>query len=182
MTKESSGIVTPFEGTGHIAWEDDQDIPAPLQLYKTAVPGEWVDYNRHMSESSFLLAFGNNSDAFFRFIGIDESYREAGQSLFTVETHIHNIAQARQGDRLALSLSVLDIDTKRVHILHSMSHLYTGEEVAVGEQLLVHVDTNIGRSSELPAHLYDRLSRIQRAHATLPRPGFIGRPLGIRHK
>lgn len=182
MNTKTSGIVTPFEGTGHIAWEDDQEIPAPLQLYTTDVPGEWVDYNHHMSESSFLLAFGNNSDAFFRFIGIDENYRDAGHSLFTVETHIHNIAQARQGDRLQLSLSVLDIDAKRAHILHSMSHLDTGEEVAMGEQLLVHVDTSIGRSSELPAHLYDRLSRMQRAHSTLPRPGFIGRPLGIRHK
>lgn len=182
MNRETSGIVTPFEGTGHIAWKDDQAIPAPLQLYRTLVPGDWVDYNHHMSESSFLLAFGNNSDAFFRFIGIDESYREAGHSLFTVETHIHNIAQARQGDRLALSLSVLDIDAKRVHIMHTMTHLDTGVDVAAGEQLLVHVDTNIGRSSELPAHLYDRLSRIQRAHATLPRPDYIGRPLGIRRK
>lgn len=182
MSRETSGIVTPFEGIGHFEWEDDQDVPAPLQLYTTAVPGEWVDYNHHMSESSFLLAFGNNSDAFFRFIGIDESYREGGHSLFTVETHIHNVAQARQGDRLALSLSVLDIDTKRAHIMHIMTNLDTGEEVAIGEQLLVHVDTDIGRSSELPAHLYERLSRIQSAHATLARPSFIGRPLGVRRK
>lgn len=182
MNKETPGIVTPFEGTGHLAWQDEEPIPAPLQLYTALVPGDWVDYNEHMSESSFLLAFGNNSDAFFRYIGIDESYRDAGHSLFTVETHIHNIAQARQGDRLALSLSVLDLDAKRVHILHTMTHPDTGESVAVGEQLLVHVDTNIGRSSELPPHLHERLSRIQRAHATLSRPDFIGRPVGIRRR
>lgn len=182
MNKETPGIVTPLEGTGHLAWQNDAPIPAPLQLYTTSVLGEWVDYNDHMSESSFLLAFGNNSDAFFRYIGIDESYRAAGHSLFTVETHIHNIAQAKQGDRLELSLSVLDLDAKRVHILHTMTHADTGESVAVGEQLLVHVDTDIGRSSELPANLHDRLSQIRQAHAALPRPDFIGRPVGIRRR
>nr|WP_167953118.1 thioesterase family protein [Brevibacterium marinum] len=155
-------------------------MPVPLVLYRTQVPESWVDYNDHMSESSYLLAFGHSADAFFRFIGIDEDYRDAGHSLFTVETHIHNIAQARKDDPLELSLAVLDRDAKRVHILHTMRNSVSGEIVAAGEQLLVHVDTEVGRSSAVPDWLGERLSRLCEAHAHLDRPAFVGRAMGIR--
>jgi acyl-CoA thioester hydrolase len=177
---DDSRIRTPFEGTGARQWREDGELPAPLVLYRTEVPESWVDYNEHMSESSFLLAFGHSADAFFRFIGIDEAYRESGHSLFTVETHIHNIAQARKGDPLELSLAVLDRDAKRVHILHMMRNSASGDTVAAGEQLLVHVDTEIGRSAPTPAWLDERLDRLCEAHAGLERPAFVGRPMGIR--
>ena len=54
-----------------------------------------------MSESCYLLAFGDSADAFFRFLGIDEEYRAAGHSLYTVETHLHHRREADEGDRLA---------------------------------------------------------------------------------
>lgn len=173
-------IVTPFEGTGLPVWTEDEPPPSPLRLYRTAVPAEWVDYNGHMSESAYLLAFGHSSDAFFRFIGIDEDYRSGGHSLFTVETHIHNVAQARQGDEVVFDLAVLDLDSRRVHILHTMRAAVTSAEIAVGEQLLVHVDTEAQASTPLPAELTRRLDALRRAHAALPRPAFLGRPIGIR--
>lgn len=176
-------IVTPFEGTGHVEWDESRPVPAPLRLFRTAVPSDWVDYNGHMSESAYLLAFGHSSDAFFRFIGIDEDYRDAGHSLFTVETHIHNIAQAREGDDVVFELDVLDLDAKRVHILHAMRTADTeGTLIAVGEQLLVHVDTEAEASTPLPPCLMHRLELLRAAHADLPRPAFLGRPVGIRRR
>jgi len=177
---DDARIRTPFEGTGIRQWREDQELPAPLILYRAEVPESWVDYNDHMSESSYLLAFGHSADAFFRFVGVDEAYREAGHSLFTVETHIHNIAQARKDDPLELSLAVLDRDGKRVHIMHTMRNTASGEIVAAGEQLLVHVDTEVGRSSALPDWLDTRLSQLCDAHAELKRPTFVGRAMGIR--
>ena len=59
-------ITTPYEGRPAV-WDDDAVIDAPLRLHRTTAPPEWVDYNDHMSESCFLLAFGDNADAFFRF-------------------------------------------------------------------------------------------------------------------
>ena len=70
-------------------WEKGNEIAAPLALYQASVQPEWVDYNGHMSESFFLLAFGDASDALFRYIGIDEAYRNAGHSFYTVESHIN---------------------------------------------------------------------------------------------
>ena len=121
-------LTTPLEGTGHRPWDPNARIDAPLCLLKTTVAPQWVDYNGHMSESCYLLVFGDNSDAFFRFIGIDENYRAAGHSLYTVQTHLHNLHEVAQGEAIRLTLQLLGADEKRVHLFHAMFHgclLYT---------------------------------------------------------
>ena len=173
------GVVTPYEGSGHVPWNDASAIESPLRLHRTAVRPEWVDYNGHMSESSYLLVFGDNADAFFRFIGIDEDYRAAGHSFYTVETRLHHRREVSEGEPLALTMQLLDHDHKRAHIFHEMRHGDTGDLLATAEQMLVHVDMEAGRSADLPAHLAERLDAIQHAHAGLPRPDVVGKPMGI---
>ena len=158
----------------------DAPVEAPLRLHRTRVPVEWVDYNGHMSESCYLLAFGDNADAFFRLVGIDEAYREAGRSLYTAETHLHHRREAAEGAPLAMTLQLLDHDHTRVHLFHEMTHEDTGVLLATAEQLLVHVDTRAGRSAPMPEALRERISVIARAHADLPRPAVVGRAMGIR--
>jgi len=181
--KKSHGLSTPLEGTPAPPWDPAAPIDAPLCQYRPTVLPEWVDYNGHMSESCYLLVFGDNSDAFFRFVGIDEAYRDqGGQSLYTVETHIHNIQEVAEGEPLRLTLQLLDHDDKRVHIFHAMYHATTGDLLATAEQMLVHVDMAQGRSKPMPADLQARLHAIAQAHASLPTPPQVGKPMGIRRK
>jgi carnitine 3-dehydrogenase len=133
-----------------------------------------------MSESCYLLAFGDQSDAFFRFIGIDEAYRAGGHSLFTVQTMIFNLAEAHFGDRLDLSLQLLDANEKRLHIFHHMHNSKTGELLATGEQMLVHVELSAGRSAPMPADLHARIMAVQAAHSVMPKPSQAGRSIVIR--
>ena len=174
-------ISTPLENTPAPAWDASAPIAAPLCLYQRQVPPQWVDYNGHMSESCYLLAFGDNSDAFFRFIGIDESYRdERGLSLYTVETHIHNLQEAAEGEPLRLTLQVLDADPKRIHIFHTMVHGQSGDLLATGEQMLLHVDMRAGRACAMPTEIAARVQAVLAAHASLPRPPQAGASIGIR--
>ena len=176
-------VTTPLENTPAKPWDANAPIAAPLQLHSPTVLPQWVDYNGHMSESCFLLVFGDSSDAFFRFIGIDESYRDTqGLSLYTVQTQIHHIKEASEGDPLRLTLQVLDVDEKRVHIFHSMFHATSGELLATGEQMLVHVDMQAGRAAPMPPWLLERIKAIHTAHAKLPRPLQAGAAIGIRRK
>lgn len=175
-------VVTPYEGTGVRPWSDAEPVPAPLRLHDTTVQAAWVDYNGHMSESCYLLVFGDSADAFFRFLGIDEDYRAAGHSLYTVETHLLNRREVSEGEPLSLTLRVLDRDDKRVHVFHEMFHGSTGDLLATAEQLLVHVDMEAQRSAPLPPELQRRLSVILEAHRSLPVPDVVGRPLGIRRR
>jgi betainyl-CoA thioesterase len=177
-----SRVTTPYEGRGdHRAWDPDAEIEAPLHLHVTRVPPEWLDYNGHMSESCYLLAFGDSADAFFRLIGIDEAYRAAGHSLYTTETHLHHRQEAGEGEPLELTLQVLDHDRRRLHVFHEMRHGDTEVLLASAEQLLVHVDMAAARSSDMPEVLYRRVAAIRRAHSGLPRPDVVGRTMGIRH-
>jgi carnitine 3-dehydrogenase len=183
MIEKTHGITTPLEGVPAQAWDPTASIAAPLSLHAPTVLPAWVDYNGHMSESCYLLVFGDNSDAFFRFIGIDESYRDqGGHSLYTVETHIHHVREVAQGEQLRLSLQLIDHDEKRVHIFHTMTHAPTGDVLATAEQMLVHVDMAQGRSSAMPVYLQERLQAISKAHSVLPRPAQLGQPMGIRRK
>ena len=174
---------TPLEGSGHRPWDPAAVIGAPLQLHQTSVQPEWVDYNGHMSESCYLLVFGDSSDAFFRFVGIDETYRDVGgHSFYTVETHLHNLREAALAAPLRLTLQLLDLDEKRVHLFHAMQHGDTGELLATAEQMLVHVNMQQGRAAPILPTIHQHLQAVFLAHAVLPRPPQAGSSIGIRRK
>ena len=176
-------VTTPLEGTGHKPWDPLAPIAAPLSLHHPTVLPQWVDYNGHMSESCYLLVFGDGSDAFFRYVGIDEDYRDkGGHWLYTVETHLHNLREVSEGEPLRLTLQLVDLDEKRLHIFHAMYHASTGKLLATAEQMLVHVDMAQGCSAAMPADLYQRLQAIRAAHAALPTPSQVGHTIGIPRK
>ena len=70
-------------------WTKGAKIAAPVALHRGIVQSAWVDYNGHMSDAYYLVAFGDALDAFFRYIGDDEAYRATGQTFFTAETHLN---------------------------------------------------------------------------------------------
>ena len=155
------------------------DIPAPFRLPEVTVAAEWTDYNHHLTESAYLLIMGESSDAFFRFFGIDDAYRDTGHSLYTVETHLRNLREAREGEQLSLTIQVLGTDAKRLHILHEMFRA-TGGLIATAEQMLLHVDTLAGQAVPFPSHIAGALREISAAHAAvLPVPGYVGRSIRI---
>jgi acyl-CoA thioester hydrolase len=171
-------ITTPREGSRAQPWTAGRPIPAPLRLHEATVAREWADYNGHMSESCYLLVFGDGADAFFRFFGVDEDYRATGRSLFTAETHLRHLREARVGDRLRLTLQVLGVDAKRLHIAAEMLD-DSGQVVSTAEQLLLHVDTGAGTVAPFPGEILERLVEIRAAHAVLPVPDYVGRVIKI---
>ncbi|WP_027136404.1 3-hydroxyacyl-CoA dehydrogenase NAD-binding domain-containing protein [Geminicoccus roseus] len=163
-------------------WKPDTPVDAPLQLYRGGVNPSWVDYNGHMSEGSYLWAFGDASDALFRYVGIDEAYRAAGHSFYTVESHINYLREVGSGDRLRYTTQLLDLDEKRLHLFHEMFHDGTGELVATTEQMLMHVDSRAQRSAPIQPEVLAALTAIFAVHKDRPRPDGAGRTIGIRRK
>lgn len=150
----------------------------PLVMARMQVLPGWIDYNGHMTESRYLFAASETTDAFLRFIGADMDYVAAGHSYYTVETHIMHLGEGKLGDRLTGSLQVLHADEKRLHVFIRISR---GEDVlATLEQMLLHVDMKAGRSCPAAAAILDRLMPIAQAHASLPRPEGVGRHVGQR--
>ncbi len=78
-----------------------------------------------------------------------------------------------------MTLRVLDLDAKRVHMFHEMFLGDGGPLLATAEQMLVHVDTRAGRSAPMPRTLARCLESIHRAHNELALPETVGRPMRI---
>ena len=161
-------------------WRPDATVPAPLELYQCSVEPAWVDYNRHMTESAYLLAFGWATDALFRYLDIDEAYRAAGHSYYTAETHITYLREVGEDAKLSVATRILGWDAKRLHIHHAMRALDDGAIVATTEQMLIHIDTAGSRSAPVPDGIAAALAAIADAHSALPVPNDAGRKIGLR--
>lgn len=160
-------------------WQPGAPIEAPLRLYHCTVDPAWIDYNQHMTEASYLTAFGDASDALFRYVGIDEAYRAGGHSYYTVETHLNYYRECKSGDTLHFTTQLLDADAKRLHLFHSMFQGRTGALVCTTEQMLLHVATALGRSAPALPPVQTALDAILASHRALPTPQAVGRQMRI---
>ena len=168
IAEREARILVAKASTEAAPWTPGTDIAAPLALYSAVVEPDWVDYNGHMTEWAFLTAFGWASDALFRYVGIDESYRNGGHSYYTVETHLNHLREASEGETLRVTTQVLGSDAKRLHIFHTMYR--DGEMLCTGEQMLVHVDTAAGRSAPVLPGPAAAVAAVTAAHASMPVP------------
>lgn len=166
-------------GQGFQRWQKGAEVPAPLALYDCVVLPEWVDYNGHMSEACYLTAFGWASDALFRYVGIDEAYRAAGRSFYTVESHINYLREASTGEPLGFTTQLLGLDDKRLHFFHTMVHGRTGALLATTEQMLLHVNMTTARTTPIAPVVFEALSAIWAVHRDLPAPEQAGRRMSI---
>lgn len=112
----------------------------PLEIYRTNVAEGWIDYNGHMNEGYYGVAFGDASDAYLLYAGFDEDYRrDIRGTFYTVETHIRYLRELKFGDPLLFQTIVLGADAKKLHLFHSMVHEDEGYEAATQEVFLLHV-------------------------------------------
>jgi len=155
------------------------NLEEPLSLYQTKVHSDWIDYNGHMSESFYLFAFGDASDALFRYIGINEDYRSSGRSFYTVETHINYYLEASHNEPLIFTTQILGLDQKRLHFFHKMFHSDSGNLLATTEQMLLHVDTLKSKVCQIDINVFKVLEKIWQAHQYLPSPKEKGRVMHI---
>ena len=163
-------------------WRVGDVINAPLDVYRCQVIQEWVDYNNHMTEAAYLTVFGWASDVLFQFIGVDDAYRAAGSSFYTVETHIIYEREATLNDSLKVTTQILDCDAKRLHFNHEMFNVSTGQRLSTCEQMLLHVDSLAAKASQIKPHIALALNAILSKHRELTTPPEVGRIMKIIRK
>jgi carnitine 3-dehydrogenase len=156
------------------------DPSQPLRLHEGVVRPDWVDYNNHMTESRYLQAFNDATDAVLHYIGVDEGYLAAGNSYYTVETHIVHRQQAMALESFYVTTQVLTADEKRLHLFHRLHNARDDTVLATAEQMLLHVDTRAGRVCSAAGEMVERVRALAAAQATLPRPDQAGRSVGRR--
>ena len=146
------------------------DWSQPVETASRTVPIDWTDYNGHMNEARYLEIFSAATDRFMQLVGCDAAYVAAGNSYFTVESHLQHIAEVHAGAHIRVSTQLLSGGGKRLH-LYSQLFDEGGQLLATGEQLLIHVSLETRRATPPAASLQQRLQEIETRQAALPRPG-----------
>ena len=141
----------------------------------------WTDLNGHMNVAYYVLAFDRATDTFYDALGIGWDYLAREQrSLFTLAMNVDYVHEVHAASRVRIESRLLDHDAKRIHYYHEMFDAAGGWLAATNELLAMHVDMATRRNSPFAAATRERLTEMQAAHSTLPRPARVGRALGIR--
>jgi len=155
---------------------------APIEVLRTAVAADWVDYNGHMNDAAYALVFSRSIDALMDKIGLDAAARKrTGQTLYTMQTMLHFFKEAQQGDALAVSACLLEHDDKRMRVWLEMTSA-AGERLAASEQLLLSVMQREAQSKAAPWTFETRaaLDALAHAHASIARPELAGQGVALK--
>ena len=154
--------------------------PGPLDTGERTVPTDWIDYNGHMMDGYYALAFTEATDAFLDQLGLGAAYREqAGCSIYTVESHLCFFRSVRAGVRLRYRTQLLGADAKRLHAFHRMTDAETGDEMAANELMFLHVDIATEQVTPMPPRRRNAVKALAAEHAALPAPPTAGRRIAM---
>jgi acyl-CoA thioesterase FadM len=112
-------------------------------------------------------------------VGVDDSYRKSGRAMYTVETHASHLNEAKALEGLYVTTQLLGVDDKRVHLFHRLRRTRDDVIVATGEQIYLHVNTQVGKAAPMDAQVRTKLEAVRVAHAQLPTPEQKGRHVGM---
>jgi acyl-CoA thioesterase FadM len=140
------------------------------------VPQAWIDYNGHMMDAYYSVAFTEATEAFLDHVGLGAAYRaEKGCGMYTVESHVCFAKSVLGGAALSYESQLLGWDDKRLHLFHQMAEPGSGDQVATNELMLLHVDLATERVTPMPSARSHAVQLMASAHAALPAPQNAGR-------
>jgi len=155
-------------------------IPAPYQRFAGEVLPEWIDYNGHMNLAYYTVLFDYATDLLFDELGLGLDYRRTThQGTFVAETHNRYERELLVGARVRVATQIVAADDKRLYLAHEMFALDGGHRCATQELMFLHVDLNARRVSPFPPELHRRVADAAAAHASLPRPDWVGRHIAM---
>lgn len=156
--------------------------PGPLVLADLTVAPDWVDYNGHMNDAAYALAFSRAGDRWMDAIGLDAAARAAtGHTLYTLQIMLHYFREAKEGAALRVSAQVLEFDAKRAQLWMEMRSPADGPVIAATEQLYLCVHQGAEtRAAPWPEAVRARLRAMAEAHSTLPAPPQAGRGIALK--
>ena len=160
-------------------------MTAPMHLLEVEIPVEWVDYNDHLNDAYHAVAFSRAGDLFMERVGLGPEGRQAtGRTIYTLALVIRYLAEAKLGERIAISIQVLEVDSKRVRYWLEARRVNDNVLVSTSEQVLICVDRTGERPrvADFPADVATGLEAIAASHADLAAPLEAGQGLTLRRR
>ena len=147
-------------------------------IFKINVQEEWIDYNNHMQDAYYGLAFSYAIDHFQDAVGFDENYRSrTGCTIFVVEDHKFYLNEVKLRSELVIKTTLLDADKKKFILQSQM--LVNDKKVATSEMLQAHVKTApTPKITEMPQVIFDRFTDLLKQKNDVDM-GFVSRKLSL---
>ena len=160
------------------------DVPATsLTTAPIAIDKAWIDYNGHLNMAYYNVIFDHALEQLLRPVGLGPDYiRECNCTYMAAEAHVCFLREVFRTDTVRVSLRVLDLDAKRVHLFCEMRHAVDDWLAATSEWMFLNVDMGTRRTAPWPPHIFGRLDAIRSAGAALGTPERAGRRIGIPRK
>ena len=150
--------------------------PGGLSTGGRVVPPEWIDYNGHMMDAYYFMAFTEATEAFLDHVGLGAAYRSrTGSGIYTAESHLCFLSSVTSGATLAYHTQLLGQDAKRLHVFHRMTR--AGSVAATCELMFLHVSN--GRVAPMPPETAAGVAAVAADQAALPRPDQAGRRIAM---
>jgi acyl-CoA thioester hydrolase len=143
------------------------------------VPPEWIDYNGHMMDAFYFMAFTEATEAFLDHVGLGASYRAlTGSGIYTAESHLCFVSGVTAGTALSYRTQLLCHDAKRMHVFHQMTAEANQAVLsATCELMFLHVTDD--RVTPMSAGAARSVAVLAARQSILPRPARAGRHIGI---
>jgi acyl-CoA thioester hydrolase len=142
-------------------------LTTAVEIYRTQVLPEWVDYNGHLRDAYYVLVASYAVDALMEHLGIDAPYRQRTHcTLYTLEQHVHYFHEVKQEDLIEVTVRIVAADAKRIHAEFHVGCARLSEPAASIELMLLHVEqAESVKSLAFPAEIARALESLQAASA-----------------
>ncbi|WP_428928555.1 thioesterase family protein [Marinibacterium sp. SX1] len=156
-------------------------IPAPFMSSVMEIQPDWIDYNGHLNMAFYNVLFDRCGDEAYELLGFGPDYAQRGFTTYTAEFHLSYVRELHLGDKVRVSLQLIDHDTSKFHTYQEIHHV-DGWLAATGEALGLHIDRSGPRVAPFPPDIAKRVAAMKAAHDPLGWPERAGRSVGIRRK
>jgi len=165
------------------------DKPGPIFFFAPFVSSTmrieraWIDYNGHLNLAYYHVLFDRALDEAFGMVGLGPDYiEEEKASYFIAETHVIYARELHLEHPVRVTVQLLDVDEKRMHIYLELHHATEGWLSASSEMLGLHVDMQARKVTPFPERIRRNLDIMRAAHSKLPRPDKAGRSISLESR
>ena len=158
------------------------ELNSPYKTRKQQVLPEWIDYNGHMNVAYYTLAFDKSLDFFFEdVLGIGPTYvSKMSKGPFALKASYHYFSELLVREEFYVDLSVIDFDSKKVHICGEMKKSLSGELSAVFETVLMNVDLKKRKSTDYPKDVLEIFENLKGDLKAESLPNIIGKAISLK--
>ena len=137
----------------------EKTLSSPVRTKNQTVRGEWIDYNGHMNVAYYTLAFDKALDFFFEdVLNIGPSFVEKNkEGPFALKASYNYFSELLESESFFVDISVLDFDSKRVHVFGEMRKDKSLELSAVFETVLMNMDLSARKVKQYPDRVLELL-------------------------